>query len=375
MLHSKKLYQTQLFKTLRNPLSALQAYWRGNRGHKALVLAASAVLLWVGTSYGVARWYMETNDDKPLILGSSFIPAYAESLGLNPQKTMDAMLNELGIKHLRLVSYWNQHEPAEGQYDFSILDWQFKKAEAAGAKVSLSLGLRQPRWPECHMPAWAATKTPEQWQKNLNAYLTTVVNRYKHSPALDSYQLENEFFLRGFGMCEEIPGALKRERLVSEYKLVKDLDPTRRVIVSRSQNVFGISYNAPRPDTVGVSIYKRVWGAPFGRYVEYPLPAWHYAAIAGWQKIMTDRDTIIHELQAEAWAPNFLGITDVSLTEQNKSFNAERFKSRLEYARATGMREMYLWSGEYWYYRKVKLGDNTVWNVAKQAFDRAEHRR
>src|SRR5205085_2941333 len=149
----------------------------------------------LGSMYGIARWYQSTQADKPLVLGTSFIPAYAESLGLDPQQTMQALLDDLGVRHLRLVSYWDQLEPAPGAYDFSLLDWQFAKAEQAGAKVTLSLGLRQPRWPECHLPSWAGNQPQSVWQPQLEAFMSQVVNRYKSSPALDSYQVENEYFL------------------------------------------------------------------------------------------------------------------------------------------------------------------------------------
>ena len=61
--------------------------------------------------------------------------------------------------------------------------------------------------------------------------MVQIVNRYKTSPALDSYQVENEFFLRGFGLCEEIPGALERRRLVNEFDLVRRLDNEHRIII------------------------------------------------------------------------------------------------------------------------------------------------
>ena len=128
-----------------------------------------------------------------MVIGTTFIPAYAQSFGLDAEETMDALLNDVGVRHFRLVSYWNQLEPNAGTYDFSLLDWQFAKAEAKGAKITLGLGLRQPRWPECHMPDWARGEPVSQWQPQLEAFITAVVNRYKTSPALDSYQLENEF--------------------------------------------------------------------------------------------------------------------------------------------------------------------------------------
>ncbi len=334
-----------------------------------MLLTATLLIVWIGSMYGIAQIYIRSNAHKPLVLGASFIPAYAESLGLDPQQTMDALLHDVGIRHLRLVSYWDQLEPEQGKYDFSLLDWQFQKAETAGAKITLALGLRQPRWPECHMPTWAQNlpsgTEAGTWQSALLNYLTAIVNRYKNSPALDSYQLENEYFLRGFGICTDF----SRERLVTEYNLVKALDPYHTLIVARSNNALGMPIGQPTPDEFGISIYKRVWDANVTkRYLEYPFPAWFYGFVAGAQQWLTGKDMIIHELQTEAWPPYGQAIPTVSLDEQNKSFNAERFKARVAFGKGTGMREIYLWGAEYWYYRLVKLHDPSLWQVAKDTF-------
>lgn len=359
-------------KLIKHLFQGLLRYWRRGRTAQFVVIATALLLLALSAMYGVARWYMASVADRPRVLGASFIPAYAESLGLEPKQTMDALINEVGIRHFRLVSYWNQLEPVKDQYDFSTLDWQFQKAEASGSKVTLSIGLRQPRWPECHMPSWAVGQPPDQWYPQLEKFIAEVVTRYKTSPALDSYQLENEFFLKGFSpICTDF----NRDRLISEYKLVKKLDPDHKVIITRSNNALGMPVGQPTPDEFGVSIYKRVWGSPPGRYVEYPFPSWFYASLAGFQKILTGKDMIVHELQAEAWPPNAQPIPSISLEEQNKSFNAERFKDRLLFVEGTGMREVYLWGAEYWYYRVVHLRDDSLWNVAKDAFLRAEQAR
>lgn len=341
------------------------AYWHRNIWHKLVVVVAGVLLLMLGMMYGIARWYIATENSKPLVLGTTFIPAYAQSLGVDPRATMDALIKDVGVRHFRLVSYWDRMEPQKGAYDFSELDWQFRKAEAAHAHITLGLGLRQPRWPECHMPSWAANQPASQWQPQLETFIGQVVARYKNSPSLDSYQLENEFFLKGFGNCTNFD----RSRLVSEARLVKRLDPRHTLIISRSNNAIGMPVGQPVPDEFGISIYKRVWDATLThRYVEYPFPAWYYAFVAGTQKILTGKDMIVHELQAEAWPPNGKFITHISLEEQNKSFNAERFEDRVAFGKATGMREIYLWGSEYWYYRLVKLHDPSLWNVARQAF-------
>lgn len=355
------------YKKLANSLTkSFRAYWKRSVFHKIVVLLCVALLFTLGGMYGIARWYISSNSQKPLVLGTSFIPAYAESFGLDAKATLDALLTDMQVKHLRLVSYWNQLEPEQGKYDFSLLDWQFEKAEAAGAKVSLSLGLRQPRWPECHMPSWATSMPATEWESHLNTFLTVTIERYKSSPALESYQLENEFFLTAFGECPA--SSYSRDRLIREYNLVKRLDPAHKVIISRSNNAQGIPLNEPIPDEIGISIYKRVWSPPIGRYIEYPFPAWYYAFLAGAQKIVHGKDMIIHELQAEAWPPNSQSIAETTLEEQNKSIDAKRLHGRFSFGEATGMRSMYLWGSEYWYYRLVKLNDPSLWNAAKEHY-------
>jgi hypothetical protein len=319
--------------------------------------------------YGIAQWYIHSQPNKPQVLGVSFVPDYATSLGLDPQATMDGLLG-LGVRHFRLVSYWSDIEQTQGTYNFDQLDWQFKKAEASGAKITLAIGLRQPRWPECHMPDWATNMPTSQWQPLLQKNMGAVIERYKNSPSLESYQLENEYFNKAFGTCTNFD----RNRLVAEYSQVKKLDSSHPVIISRSNNALGIPIYEPKPDMYGVSVYKRVWDAGVThRYLEYPFPAWFYAFLAGAQKIHDGRDMIVHEMQAEAWAPNGKSLKDTSLDEQNKSLNAERLKGRFEYGKATGMKQIYMWGGEYWYYRLTVLHDASLWNTAKQEYQANAH--
>ncbi len=348
-----------------------RTWWRASFGHKVIAVIIALVVLTVGGMYGIAQWYIAKHRSTPLQMGATFIPDYAESFGLNPKETMNAMVDELGIKRLRLVSYWENGEEHRGTYDFSFLDWQFKLAEERGVKVSLAIGLRQPRWPECHMPAWASKIPKTQWQPELMKYIETVVNRYKTSPALDSYQLENEFFLKVFGICPDF----SRERLVDEYKLVKSLDPHHPLVVSMSNNAIGTPLGEPTPDMWAISVYKRVWDKTITkRYFEYPIPAWYYAFRAGWVEITRGHDSFIHELQAEAWPAADIAIHDASTEELNKSLNAKRLKDRFEYGRATGMRTIDLWGVEWWYARKIKNNDPSLWDVAKAEYASQSHK-
>lgn len=330
---------------------------------KLVILLTTIAVFLVGSSYGIAQWYIYTQKDKEFKFGATFIPSYARYFDLEPESTLQAMIDDLNIRHFRITSYWSEIERTPGQYDFTELDWQFNKIQDAGGTVSLTLGLRQPRWPECHMPAWAEKQAKEQWYPQLKTFIGKVVERYKDHPSLETYQLENEFFLKAFGICPDH----SRDRLVDEFNYVKRLDPNTPIIVTRSNNAWGWPIYAPIPDISGVSIYKRVWDKTITkRYFEYPFPAWFYAFLAGGNKIITGKDLMVHELQAEPWGPN-KGIKDISIKEQNKSLSPKRLTDRIRYGKATGMREIDLWGVEMWYWRKVKLHDPSLWEAGKAA--------
>lgn len=329
----------------------------------AIGLTVLAVLFF-GGMYGIAQWYINKHKNEPLIVGATFIPDYARYLQVDPQETLDAMINDLGIKHFRLVSYWKNIEPKEGQYDFSELDWQMDMVEKAGGKVSLAIGLRQPRWPECHGPEWAMIKSKPEWKEDLLDYMDMTINRYKDSPALESYQLENEYFLDVFGQCPDH----SRDRLVEEFDFVKSKDPNHPIIVSRSNNAT-VSWpiNQPRADMVAASIYKRVWDKTITkRYFEYPLPAWFYGFLAGATELTTGRNTFIHELQTEAWLPENRSMRTESIDELYKTMSPEKLSERIQYAKDTGMKRFDLWGVEWWFQLKNSRQTPEIWNTAKQ---------
>ena len=343
-----------------------QWVWCGSIWHKLAVVVLAFMVLVVGGLYGVARWYIGKHANEPLRLGTTFVANYAEGFGLDPETTLDAILGDMGMKRVRLVSYWKDIEATPGVYDFSKLDRQFEIAARHNAKVSLAIGLRQPRWPECHEPKWVQALPKSQWQPLLFNFIAAVVERYKTNPILQDYQLENEFFMTVFGECKDFD----RQRLIDELTLVKRHDPSHPIVISRSNNWVGLPLGRPRPDQFAISVYKRVWDAMVTkRYFEYPLPAWFYASLAGGAELLTGKSMVIHELQAEPWPPNGQLVVNTSLEEQYKSMNARRMKDRIAYARSTGMRTIDLWGAEWWYWLKVKKNSPDVWNIVKEAVD------
>lgn len=350
----KNLFNIYIWKPIKN-------WWSIKLWHKIFIILFLIVWFAIGCMYAIAQWYIFQQRNQPYNFGVTFIPDYAEYLGLNPTQTLHAILTQLDITNIRFVSYWTDIEPSPGQYNFSQLDQEFAMANAAHVKVYLSIGLRQPRWPECHVPNWAANEPYSVWYPQLKTFMTAVVNRYKTNPGLIGYELENEYFLKVFGTCTNF----SRKRLIDEFNLVKRLDPHHPIIISRSNNAIGIPINAPTPDEFGISVYKRVWDKTIThRYFEYPIPAWYYGFLAGAQEIWSGRNMIIHELQAEPWPPT--GMWQASEQEQFKSMNPTILKNRFQYAEATGMKTIDLWGVEWWYWQKVHFNYPAVWNVAQK---------
>ena len=207
------------------------------------VLIAVAVL--VVLTY-TARWWNPVvfPPVKDPIIGVSFSEKRSKELGLDWQANYTALLDDMDITAFRLMSYWDLHEKNRGEYDFTTLDWQINEASKRGATVSLALGLRQPRWPECHQPTWANDLDGGAWKAAMYQYIETVVNRYENNPTVINWQLENEGVNEWFGLC----GKPDRVRLHEEYNLVDRLSD-KPIWMSLSDQ-HGYPVTTPTPDKI-----------------------------------------------------------------------------------------------------------------------------
>jgi len=48
----------------------------------------------------------------------------------------------------------------------------------------LVIGMKTPRWPECHIPSWAGNMAKEEQQESILKYLETIVLRYRDEPSI-----------------------------------------------------------------------------------------------------------------------------------------------------------------------------------------------
>ena len=291
--------------------------------------------------------------------GVSFSVKYARELNLDWKECFTALVDDLGVKRLRLMSYWDEIESERGSFDFNDLDWQVKQCEKKEVAVTMCLGLRQPRWPECHPPTWARMLNEDELKLAVVEFNNRVMERYKDNPAIISWQLENEALNRGIGTCIDY----NRDRLKREYTAVKAMDASRNVLMSTSNSV-GLPLLGPIPDIVGFSIYRSQYDYEKNRYTFSKTPAIFQRLRAGVIRLFLRKKVVIHELQTEPWGPK--ATVELSDEEQAISMNPERFRAVIEYAENTGIEYMDLWGGEWWYWRKTVRNDNRMWQAAAE---------
>lgn len=306
--------------------------------------------------------FIYSPQNKSITYGVTFSKPFAEQLGLDWRATYLAVLDELKVKKLRLPAYWNEIEKTEEEFSFEDLDWQIAQAKQRNVDVTLVLGQKQPRWPECHLPLWAQNKNARDREEAVLGAIITTVQRYKNEPSVKVWQVENEPFLEYGENC--LP--LNPQFLDREVALVRGLDPTRPIMLTDSGELNNWYEPAKRADILGITMYRVVWDEKFG-YVHYPFDYIFYRLKGSIIKRSTSAHKIIvTELQAEPWGSK--SITEMSLEEQKKSMNVEEFQKNVKFTRDAGYAEVYLWGAEWWYWLKTTQNDTSMWESARSLF-------
>ncbi len=305
------------------------------------------------------------NTTRNILWGVTFSEKAARDLGLDPNGALGSILEELKPRKIRLVAYWDEIARKEGRQDFSNLDSQLEIAKKYKTGAILAVGMKVPRWPECHIPEWAKNLKTEDRENALREYLKTAVSRYKNNSEIVMWQVENEPFLM-FGEC---PKRGKRF-LDKEIELVKLLDPSRPVLVTDGGEL-GLWYKAAEHgDVFGTTMYRKVYPRFIGKIfgiIEYPISPDYFRVkerFVKWLIGEPEKRFIVSELQAEPWTP--IGLSKILYEEQIALFSPEYFEKTVEYAERAGFDEYYLWGAEWWYALKIKNNDDRIWQIAKE---------
>lgn len=330
------------------------------RSAKKIAVVLLGVILML---LGVALFLIHKPQPEKIQYGMSFNTPYAKELGLDWQETYDAILDDLKVRHLRLAAHWPMVEPIEDVYNFEELDYQVARAQEEGADVVMAVGRRLPRWPECHVPEWAAQMSWEEQQQHILDYITVVVNRYKDSPAITYWQIENEPYLEMF--AKQNCGVFDEAFFEREVALFHSLDDSRPFLVTDSGNLgtwFGAYKNG---DAFGTSVYVYFWNPELGQFKTI-LPPWFYRLKEGIVGLRYGhKETMLIELSAEPWLLE--PVTQVDIETQYSRMDLKKFEEILAYAKKTRYQKQYLWGAEWWYWLSKK-GYPEMWERGRKLF-------
>jgi hypothetical protein len=329
---------------------------------KTLIIGGSVLLIVVVSLFLLSR----TAVPERITYGMSFNVPYALELGLDPIAVLDALIEDMGIRHFRIAAHWNLIEPRNDLYDFEYMDAQLARIEAAGGQAIVGVGRRLPRWPECHVPDWAALLEWEAQKEEIKEYITDVVMRYKGSTAITHWQVENEPYLTLFAsqFCgDELDEAFLKE----EIALVRSLDPTRPILMTDSGNLGTWKGAYENGDAFGTSVYVYFWNPDLGQF-RTVLPPWFYRAKENIMELMYGKkETFLIELALEPWLVE--PVYNVPLDVQFTRMDIAKMEEILAYAKDTRYEKQYLWGAEWWYWLRAQ-GDGTFWEKGKEVFNR-----
>lgn len=297
--------------------------------------------------------------------GITFSQKFAEELAGDRWKIMYLdLLDDLKIRELRLVAYWDRVEPEENKFDFKDLDWQIAEAEKRGSKIILVVGRKTPRWPECHIPPWTEfsisnSQFSNKFEDFLLNYIKTTVEHYRDNSAIWAWQVENEP-LFPFGDC----GTTGIKILNKELNLVKSLDTRPVVLTDAGELGFAWPYLAVKSDIFGTTLYRYVHNRVLGDTNYWFIPSSFFRLKAWWAKSVWNKDILINELQAEPWMT--VPLSQASVEEQYKTMSPEKFRQVIKYAEKTDFTKAYLWGAEWWWWLKNEKGNDMMWEEVKK---------
>ena len=241
----------------------------------------------------------------------------------------------------------------------SQVDFMLDEAKKREAKVILTLGIKQPRWPECHIPKDIKSLPVGERQRLALEYIEKVILRYRDRSEIAYWQVENEPTLDFFGHnCDRFD----EEFLKKEVELVRDLSD-KPIMITDSGELGAWETPMKLSDIFGISVYRKVYNPTLG-YASYPLLPYFYNIKS---KLAGNKKTFIAELQAEPWFYNNFAV-GTETAEQVKLFSPEEFRENVNFAKQTGFSEIYLWGVEWWYFMKEQ-GQPEYWDFAKTLFN------
>jgi hypothetical protein len=330
---------------------------------------------------GQLGWYRTATAGNPEF-GVNFSCKQTEYLGLACEPAFVRILDDLGVRHVRISAYWSDIERRPGDYDFRSVDRLLDIARSRDALVTVSIGMRAQRYPEFWFPTWlrrqaglSAEELPEDnpmVRPALLAYLKVAAEHIGAHPAVEAIQVENEPFVPSYAY--ETRWRIRPEFLAEEIALVRANDPGGHPIVVSHASWTRLDdhwrWILDNADVVAQSVYVKRQRGPWDWFYIFPYRLGPLTADLRQQAgdaIHRDKALWIGELQAEPFESPTVDVRQVP-TDQAASFSARRLDANVELAARSGASRVYLWGAEWWLYLRDARGEPELWTKARQLF-------
>ncbi|MEI7512423.1 MAG: DMT family transporter [Candidatus Uhrbacteria bacterium] len=324
-----------------------------------VLLFKGLAIIFVGVGLAFVSWLPATVSTK---YGFTWSMPYAREIGIDPKAGYETALKELHPKHVRLMAYWSEIEAEEKTYDFSDLDWQLQTSEQNGVSVTLAIGARLPRWPECWAPDWISGLSQYDIDRSQLNYLKAVYTHVKDQKGIVSWQIENEPQLNSFQSC----AGMSKDLALQEIRWVREQEQARqtpRPVGTTDSGELSSWLNFPgETDQLGVSVYRIVTNPMFGT-VHWLLPADFYSTKAALVQNWTG-PIYVSEMQMEPWSD--VSLANTPIEKQIAQFDEAQMKNNFDYASRLEMPIVDFWGVEWWLWMKEKQGHPEYWEAAKR---------
>jgi hypothetical protein len=295
---------------------------------KTLFLVAAAALL-----LGSETW-PHALPAAPLV-GFSFSPDSSMWSGRDPIQDLTLLLETTQPDLVRLPIYWEDVEPTPDRMEFDAIDpflaliAEHNLVAQHQTRVVLTIGARNFLYPELHEPYWAGLRQqPFLDQAQAGAayrdYFDTSIVRYRNSPLLYAWQVENEP-LDQVGNIMTGTDQISQAQLAWEVAEVHRLDPVHQAVVTTYDglNVYIDMYQLWAPsallgetydghpqaaldaaDALGLDLYVDGPNVPYRHLTTmYVREQWKQQALHFWAARATEQGKRLWlaEMQAQPW--------------------------------------------------------------------------
>jgi hypothetical protein len=208
-------------------------------------MRAFVVLIAAAIALGSESWPIE-RPAAPLA-GFSFSPIASQWAGRDAIGDLTELLSATNPDLVRLPIYWDDVQPTPDTMDFSTIDSllavvaRHNEHAPNPTRVVLTVGARNFIYPELHAPAWAGPREQPHLAEVQSGpvyrdYFETSITRYRASPLLHAWQVENEPL---DSVVNEFTGDddITPEQLAWEMSAVHRLDPNHIAVTTTYNGV------------------------------------------------------------------------------------------------------------------------------------------